>query len=347
MAQEWPLKPLEFSKIAKKMTEGINICWWNANDFYHFDPSMAAMDRWPSSESEYLEKCKRVDAALLALFDKYGMPDLLALGEISNAAANALQNRLLKGYLVKSLDVDIVSPSLQVAVFYAKNNSKRRFTEVQPIVPAAVPRGTRPMSVTDISLPNTVIRCIACHWNAKIGDNSETTRARIADALAIYVYEFLNKKPIENRHIIILGDLNDEPYGVPHQFLHGHMHRSRSMRAAHWADHDMKRVHLYNCAWRLFGENNAHSPGSTSLLENAAGTYFWEKKNAWSVIDQIIVSGGLLTHDAPYIDEATLVVGSLPEFMPDGLPLAFSKTAAGYKGLSDHLPIIAKIVTQE
>ena len=142
-----------------------------------------------------------------------------------------------------------------------------------------------------------------------------------------------------------MGDLNDEPQGLPLTALHAHMHRARALGGRHWQDDDVKRVHLYNCAWRLFGEINPHSPGMPAArLVDAAGTSYWAQERRWTVIDHLIISGSLLRTSTPYLDEAEVLVVALPEFIEDGLPVKFRSTRGGYCGLSDHLPLHAKLV---
>jgi hypothetical protein len=45
----------------------------------------------------------------------------------------------------------------------------------------------------------------------------------------------------------------------------------------------------------------------------------------------------------PYLDESHVAIGATPEFMPEGLPEKFSIKEGNARGLSDHLPIVAKI----
>ena len=319
--------------------------WWNAFDFYHYDPNFSKKDRWPNEYLDYKEKCNRVDTALTALFKKFGQPDFIALGEITHYAARDLRDRLLSDYRLISLDVKVDAPSLQVAYIIRPDSDFIKFKEASPFLAEGVPRGSRPMAVIDAMLPNDTIRFVACHWNAKIAEHSEVTRQRFADQLATYAYRFLNQKSGKKHHLVILGDLNDEPHSIPFKFLNAHMHRQRSRSSAHWADHDVDRVHLYNCAWRFYGEANPHMHTGESITEDAAGTYYWQKNNTWSVIDHVIVSGGLLNNTPPYLNESQMTIAALPEFLSNGLPIAFSKTGTTYTGLSDHLPIFSEIIT--
>jgi endonuclease/exonuclease/phosphatase family metal-dependent hydrolase len=336
------------SAIISVPPTSLGIVWWNVSDFFHFEHDRARADppcRWPISLDAYHNKCQRVDHALGALFRTTGIPDVLTLGEITQKAANDLRNRLLPEYSVISLDTKTDDPTLQVAILHRKNIGRQlRFKEQPPIVVPATPRGTRPMAVLDIIVGKNRIRCIVCHWQARFGDTSEDARSRTSDYLSRYAYDFIRGKASEQRSIVIIGDLNEEPFELPQRALHAHRDRSRSQSRPHWADDDVKRVHLYNCSWRLLGEKTPHTVTTNSPdAIHAAGTFYWASKRSWHHLDHIIVSSGLLGTTPPYLDESHVAIGATPEFMPEGLPEKFSIKEGNARGLSDHLPIVAKI----
>jgi len=326
------------------MTDLLKMVWWNVHDFYHYDLTHAKgqQSRWPPSRQAYLEKCARVDVALNALFVAEGKPSVLALGETTKIAAEGLRDRLLPGYKLFSLDVKLDEPTLQVAILY-KSCSLIKFTEAGPLVVPATPRGTRPMAMLDISIGDSVIRVYCCHWQARIDDSSELIRERLADHLSKEVYAYLTGAPRSKRSVMIIGDLNEEPFGIPFKYLHAHRDRKRSLSKKHWADDDAERTHLYNCSWRLLGEKHAHDPNDKAQKHHVAGTYFWSAKKTWHGFDQVIVSGGLLRENSPCIDETQLTVVNLPEFLENGLPCKFSWEKDTAIGLSDHLPILVII----
>lgn len=325
----------------KQETVEINIFWWNANDFFHYDANIKK-ERWPSSVGEYIEKCNRVDAALNALFKEKSPPDILALCEITSKAAHDLKNRILKDYKVFSLDLVPSSPSLQISVFY-KNIKSISLIEAAPIVVDDVPRGTRPMAVLDIMQNNKIIRIIFCHWQARLEPANEKYKTRVIEYLTKYIYDFMKNKPSkEDREVMIVGDLNEEPFdNIIVEYLNTHRYRDRALKKGHWADDDVKRIHLYNCTWRLLGEK---LNGKKILAPHIAGTYFWADKQSWHTFDQIIVSGGLLDSIPPHIDEGNTEIVNLQEFMPENTPRKFSFSEKGYSGLSDHLPLHTKLI---
>ncbi len=266
----------------------------------------------------------------------------MAFAEITNKAAADLRNRLFPAHEVFSLD-DLDRAARQVAFFYRKGD---RFEEQPKVVVGGLPRGTRPMATLDYVLPRQRIRFYACHWTARFDDRSEHHRSDLARHLNGEIYRYLRKETAgqEVRHVVVLGDLNEEPYGkVLEQRFYASRDRARSQGRPHYTDADMERVHLYNCAWRFMGEQRPHS-GETPQ-DDAAGTHYWEREKTWHTLDHVIVSGGLLTNDVPYLDEASLgVVAGPTVWGPDGKPLKFEWGNGAAVGMSDHLPIYGRIV---
>lgn len=326
----------------------LGIMWWNANNFFHFRPEEAKsreQSRWPQSREEYQEKCSRVDAALLEFFAIDGPPRILALGEITREAATQLRDRILPDYRVLSLDVMPSEPTSQVAALYAPDDALIQFSEQPPLVPPRTTRATRPMGVIDAKTNGHIIRFVICHWTARMDeDASKKLRYRTADFLSGECFDFTQLNPKKN-HVAIIGDFNEDPFEDGLATLNAHRHRGRSQGKHHWADEDVKRVHLYNPSWRLLGEQYPHpKEGHGALpLMNCAGTYYWEEKNSWRNFDQLIVSGGLLGVDCPRLDEDNVKIISIPAFLSEGLPCQFFRKNGKFSGLSDHLPIYATL----
>jgi hypothetical protein len=102
-------------------------------------------------------------------------------------------------------------------------------------------------------------------------------------------------------------------------------------------------VRLYNAAWRYLGEQVAYSGGAPT--PGLAGT-FYNQELGWRTFDHLIVSGGLLCAPPPYLDEAnTRVAATAAMRSPDGMPRPFE--VAGNPGISDHLPIVGRIILSE
>lgn len=324
------------------------VAWWNVNNFYHFQPNRVKKEtgsRWPQSREEYIEKCRRVDGALSDLIRHVGLPKIIALGEATNQAVTDLRDRLLPQYRVVSLDVKRDAPTAQVAVLYAPDSESIAFRERSPIVVPLTPKGTRPMAVVDAVVRGHTIRIVACHWQSQIGgDGAARLRDRMAQHLSAESYDFIAGDR-GKRHLMIIGDFNEEPYDNCFISLHAHRDRDRSKSRPHRADVPVKRLHLYNTSWRLLGEKYPHSllDNKTHSFNSCAGTYYWAEKRAWRHFDQIIVSGGLIGHARPCIDENEVVVVTGDAFLTNGVPMKFSRSDREFKGLSDHLPICANL----
>ncbi|WP_407713225.1 hypothetical protein ACJJWD_13765 [Comamonas testosteroni] len=321
----------------------IDIFWWNIHDYFHYDPSIKK-DRWPKSKDIYDEKCRRVDTAFNAFFEKYKKPEIIILCEITKKAALDLGQRLFSDYKFFSLDTIDKKPTLQICMFY-KPSDGIGMHELLPIVVEDMPDGSRPMAVLQITKNNQHIRIVACHWTARIGDDSESYREKAAQHLSKYSYDYLigpNNQNINN-HIIIIGDLNDEPFDRSLNKLYAHRHRERSLSKHHRTDKSVSRVHLYNCTWRMLGEKSAFDP-KVDQKTSISGSYYWEEKKSWYNLDQLIVSKGLISSHSPYIDEGSTQIVSLPQFLPDRKPKPFTFIKSEFFGLSDHLPIHTKVI---
>lgn len=329
----------------KKKT--LSIMWWNVCNFYHYKAEEAGKggkSRWPKTQQDYEEKCRRVDQALSDITQTLGKCDVIFLCEITLVAATELRDRLFPEYDLISLDVKKDNPTLQIAVLHIKSDGVISITEQMPLIAEDTARNSRPMAVLDVKVKKKNIRIIACHWPSRMDEEgSEDQRYDNATCLGKYSYDFISKDA-ENNNVVIVGDLNEEPHERSLRRLNAHRHRGRALGKSHWADGDVKRLHLYNTSWRLLGEKHAHpSRGGTPALDHSAGTYYWEEERAWRNFDQLIVSGGLLGEKEPFINEHETLIVSLPAFLTNGLPLKFKNKEGTYSGVSDHLPLFTII----
>lgn len=332
--------------MGPQFLEGVNVSvfrfvWWNVESFAHYAKENADADRWPASLEEHTAKQLRLANALAALSRQESF-DLLVLGEATRQAANGLRDLACPGFQVASPALSEGAPAFQVAALY---NTAIGTPVVGDFRPTDVPRGTRPMLLLDYRFsPKLLVRFIFCHFTARIGAHSARTREKLATQLSAMIYDFLASaipEPLEQRHVLVLGDFNEEPYGLMEELLHASRDRGRS-RQRHYTDRDIRRARLYNCSWRLLGERQPH-PGHAPSGQ-AAGSYYWREQSEWHTYDQLLVSGSLLSETMPYLDEAGVRVVSGPEFVgPDGRPLAFQYRDGRPIGASDHLPIRGRL----
>ncbi|MGH7172276.1 MAG: endonuclease/exonuclease/phosphatase family protein [Gemmataceae bacterium] len=324
----------------------LTFAWWNLQDFAHHDPSRISDPRWPKRQVDYEAKRTRILIAFQEIFGKE-YPDLLAVCEITREAAQDLTVRLPIGFRVAISPTYPYDDGFQVAVFY---RSAVGFSAEPPLIPTDkedVAEGTRPMIPVHLAFQGHIIRFVACHWTAFDTDTSRLARERLADVLRRDVHAFLEPEVPKAGlipHVVILGDLNEEPMSplFEHRLI-GRRDRASS-HTKHWRDTQVRRVRLYNAAWRYLGEQVAHGT-SDPRATGAAGAYFKDPHN-WRTFDHIFVSCGLLGASPPYLDEAqTRVVATEIMVDEDGLPRPFEFGRT--RGVSDHLPLVGRLVLSE
>jgi hypothetical protein len=324
--------------------KGLRFLWWNVQLFAHYDERRRSHEEWPMTPEEAVAKRDRIAAVLRQLFGD-DPPELLGFAEATRQAMFGLRDRGFPGYEVVSLDLLPAKPEFHVAMLYRGEGGQ--FQEQGPLVLDRAPRGTRAMAVLDYLLPGHCIRIIACHWTPRFSQRSEGVRADLAWYLNGEVYEFLQGATDgDRRHVLILGDLNEEPYGLLENRLYASRDRAPSRRKEHYADRDQRRVRLYNCAWRYLGERYPHRGGS--VAGDTAGTYYWAKEGTWHTFDHVIATGSLLTPSPPFLDETSVRVATCPLLLESGgRPLKFAWNNGNPDGVSDHLPVVGRVVLNE
>lgn len=321
----------------------LRFAWWNLNDFAHYDPTRAGEHRWPLERAEYIEKCARVDRALRVLTVAHA-PDLFGFGEITRGAAEELRARVLPGYELRLADPhDDVA--LQIAVFFRTGYP---FHPEPPLLAKQVPRTTRGMPVLNYAADGYDIRFVFCHWTA-FGTNSGVYRERLAEAVSFDSFAFVEATAARGRtgHVVVMGDLNIEPFDpILETRLLGARHRSRAATRPHYSDRDVGRVRIYNPSWWLLGERHPHN--ARVALPHWAGTYYNSTERVWRTYDQVLVTGGLVGTAVPYFDEAgfRISTGALV-LEPLETPERFVWSEGTPRGVSDHLPVVGRIVLSE
>ncbi len=289
------------------------------------------------------------DRILTAFQEVFGKeyPDLLAVCEITREAAQDLVARFPGVFRVAVSPTYPHDDGFQVAVFY---RSGANLSPEPPLIPTDkedVAAGTRPMIPVHVTFQEHVIRFVACHWTALDTDRSREARQRLADVLRRDSHAFLEPEVPKaglHRHVVILGDLNEEPMSdIFINRLIGRRDRESS-HTRHWRDAQVRRIRFYNAAWRYLGEQVAHGTPGPRVV-GAAGTYFKEPHH-WRTFDHVFVSCDLLGESPPYLDEANTRVVSTPSMRDeDGLPRPFEPGRP--RGVSDHLPIVGRLVLSE
>jgi hypothetical protein len=145
--------------------------------------------------------------------------------------------------------------------------------------------------------------------------------------------------------ILIMGDFNDEP--GDRSVIH-HLQASSERDRVAGPTNDIDRfidgsryrgddTFLYNPCWRFLGAENA---GTFFIDSTSDGQVF---ANRYQVLDQFVVSRGLLGGSGLRLDEASVAIidSEAVATQPAKRPRKFSRKTR--KGTWDHLPIIAAL----
>jgi hypothetical protein len=167
------------------------------------------------------------------------------------------------------------------------------------------------------------------HWPSRSGGQleSEPNRIEAAKTLREDVDRIFNVEP--DAKIFIIGDFNDDPVNVSIiGTLNAYPLKCDSTITDYEVDPQKK---LFNLAYSRF--------------ENGEGSFKF--RETWNLLDQIIVSGSIITGN-----EITYICNSFEVYKPDFMVTKFGyfegtpfPTYGGRKyfgGYSDHFPVIAK-----
>lgn len=251
----------------------LRFIWWNVQDFAHFDISRVHEKRWPKSKEEYAEKAERVQT-VLRMLSREDLPHLVALGEITHEAAGELRDALFPTFAVHTFSSLYLESGFRIAVLYDRSVG---FGNEDFTVASNLPNSTRPMVVLDYRSNSHAIRFYFCHWTGRLDKSSKKWRRETAAHLNREIYTFLHPEALvkESRHAVVLGDLNEEPYGMLETWLYASRNRAPSRAREHYTDKGIRRIKLYNCAWRLLGE---HYPHPQPLRERNSGQLLLERR---------------------------------------------------------------------
>lgn len=315
--------------------------WWNVGGLASFDRRRVAERGWPRSAEESEAQFDRI-AGVFNEIGSAGRIHLVALGEITRQAAEQLVARVFPGYSLYSPDFSSDARHSLALLFDPKAGL---VSPGQLPIPYA-PGESRPMVRLDLLKGRDRIRIYGCHWPAFETPTSRKTRVEAASHLNRSIYNFTREAGGEQRHAVILGDLNEEPFSPTIQeHLHAYRDRGHARQREHRADAASLRVRMYNCSWRHLGEMHPHGEEAVS---GPAGTFFWEKQRTWHSPDQILVTGSLLEPGLPRLEEREVRVFSGKSLLlVEGKPYKFDWGNGRPQGVSDHLPLVGGIRLSE
>ncbi|MBA7577126.1 hypothetical protein ES708_18972 [subsurface metagenome] len=132
-------------------------------------------------------------------------------------------------------------------------------------------------------------------------------------------------------NIIVMGDFNDEPFNRSIQeYLFAIRNRERVQARK---NSTKSRPYLYNLTWSLMDET---TPGTY---------YFGKNPSGWNMLDQIMVSKGILVgNNGLEVDEKSIKIFRPKRIKEGSKPKPYRKRKNKWvKGFSDHFPITALI----
>jgi predicted extracellular nuclease len=278
------------------------------------------------NETKYYRKLKRIYQTIMAS-SKWSAPAVIGLAEIEN---RSVLEALLHHTPLGTMGYKIIhkeSPDhrgIDVAVLYNKNQfTPAKYQTYTVSKPGDKSYATRDILHVEGYIGQETFHFFVNHWPSKYSGVLQTKplRALAAQTLRCAVDSLFSISG--NSNIVIMGDFNDSPFDESVK------HHLRALPLNEKPVPDS----LYNLAY-----NNA---------ENGKGTNKYHGK--WEMIDQIMVSGNLLSENTTFTSDSLFKIIEEPflfEKDKNYLGRKPFRTYIGFKynnGFSDHLPVILDV----
>jgi len=348
----------------------IRVGWWNLQNLFDTvdDPISADMEftvaeGW--TPEVLAAKTANLAAAIAELHEGQG-PELFGVAEVESddvlqTVLDAVGNADLK--VVR--DPSGTSDMRGIDVALAYDERKLRPVDLRSHV-VHLRYATRDIFEVVFELVETGERLvvIATHWPSRTRGRwrSEPLRIALAENVAFLVRDhvrfdaqrYLELKAandlaaVQERwetKVLIMGDLNDEPADrslVEH--LQASSERDRvagptnaiTAFRAEAADYRGDDTFLYNPGWKFYAPENT----GTYFISSTPDEQF---ANRYQVLDQMIVSRGLLATSGLRLDPDSVQIHRTPTVATaSGRPRGFDRNTK--KGTSDHLPLVATLI---
>lgn len=345
----------------------IKVAFWNVQNLFDTIMSEIAADLEYTPENgwtdeAYDRKVERLAEIIRQLHEGEGA-DLLGLCEVEN---KGVVEKLLSAvgrsdYQVAHLDSPDIRGIDTTLVYSDRVFKKPRIRDmVNHLVYLRYPTRDIFQVLMRLRRSEAEVSVLVNHWPSRKNGQYESEPARITvaehagrivdDILKHSRLEYLRADPPFtldrlnerwNRNVLLMGDLNDEPY-------------SRSVLEYLQAGKDLDHIEE-----AVKGRAGGQPPsigsylGLNAWLFNAMwpqlavpdrGTHFYSgATNSMNLLDQFIVSRGLLygRQGLRFIPESVRIFAEPPLASGRGRPIGFDKTR--HTGCSDHFPITAKI----
>lgn len=310
--------------------KSVCIAFYNQENLFDTidDPLKDDNEFLPTAEKQwntqkYLTKLENMSSVLSAMNEGHG-PDILGMCEIENAQVltDLSSHKNIKGMHYKSVHFEGPDKrSIDNALLYKSGLFKVLYAVAVPVNwPADADFKTRDILYVKLETKSKdQLVLLINHFPSRSGGELESRPKRlyVASVLRNIVDTILEKDPNEN--IIIMGDFNEEPSDASIDSV---------LRA---------KESMYN----LYG-GNLYNP-MVEIQQTEMGSYMHRGK--WNVLDQIILSNGLVIGNRKYIlRKESADIFKQPWMLETEQKFKGSpkRTYAGNKyigGYSDHLPV--------
>ncbi|MFC7331936.1 endonuclease/exonuclease/phosphatase family protein [Rhodocista pekingensis] len=307
--------------------------FWNVENLFDVADSPRREERIRSriarelvgwDEAVLSRKLAQLAAIIPALGGGRG-PDVLGVAEVENAHVLGR----LAAALGPGRDYGIVHAEgqdgrgIDVALLYDRTlftvNREEIFSRF--IVRRSATRDILQATLTTVAGGNAIV-VLVNHWPSRSGGahESEPYRIMAGESLSYFHQRILEEKG-RDAAILAMGDFNDEPFNRSLQDY------ALATRARSKATHPQSQS-FYNPMWRFLG---------------SAGSYVYDGEP--NVLDQILVSRGLLRRGAPLtLREETLAIEALPALRTakgGGRKFGRPSEPKSYNpdGYADHFPV--------
>lgn len=322
------------SSIAEIDAKELLIAYYNVENLFDtkdnpdkIDEDFTPEGRYQWDEKKYERKLSQLAKAIKSIGGNG--PDLLGLGEVENAA---VVKDLAKQAEIVDRKYELVhfeSPDMRgidAAFVYDARKFKVVDTEAYEIYFEQEPEYTsRKVLRVSGKIKNQSFHILVNHWPSRRGGQEESEFRRLAVAKKVKsVVDGIYAKD-EDAHVIIMGDLNDDPFNKSVVDVLGAVGEKA----------ELKENGLFNPMYKL---HNADNYGSL--------TY----RGKWNLFDQIIMSEDLLDEKGKW----TYEMGSAAVHNVKLLQVGYGKGTLYPKrgifrgefvaeGFSDHFPVYVKL----
>ncbi|HYK47635.1 MAG TPA: endonuclease/exonuclease/phosphatase family protein [Parafilimonas sp.] len=320
------------------------LAWWNLENLFDVETSA---DRIPWLQHElgsYLKgwdetvlnkKVTNLSSIIAQLNGNHG-PDIMGFCELENKRVVQLIAGKISVATGRSYDVVHVEMNDHRGIDIAFMYDTSLYTPEPEIFSHEVMKrtGTRDLLQVNftVNASGKKLFLIGNHWPSRSGGQyeSEPFRIMVGENLSYWIKRIMEIRG-ETEAIIVMGDLNDEPFN-----------RSVSEYALGVADE-----HVIENAARPILPDTVHKPYLLNLMhqflgQNRATFVFGNEKN---VLDQFLVSRGLILNAGYFSVQEVNIVDFLPELVTGEYkkPVSFGAPSSAHsynpEGFSDHLPI--------